>query len=75
MEKVLLERRDVLENGTIKRKVKITKKIIEANPTLSLTKGWEDQEPEEGGVDEPCPPATSTYYWIKVAGECVKVPV
>lgn len=71
MEKVLLRRKTVLEDGIIKNKFKITNKIIATNPNLTLEKGWTDGDPTEPSG---CPPPTEAYYYVKVAGECVKVP-
>lgn len=73
MKKILLKRRDVSENGILMKQAKITPEIVSFNTDLqNMQTGWQNLDPpdDEGN----CPPNTLTYYYIKIGGECVKVP-
>lgn len=72
MEKTLLRRKTVLENGVIIRKVCYTKKIVKANTELGLQQGWNIEG--ETGCTPACPAPTSQGYYECSGGNCIFIP-
>jgi len=58
----------VLVDGKSQAQIYITQEIVDFNPKILMDRGWANIGPGD------CPPATLTYYWMKIEDECVKVP-
>lgn len=75
MEKVLLRRKTVLENGIIVKKWYCTKKMLKRaeNSNKGFVLGWNIQGDKD--CTPPCPAASSEGYYDCIGGNCVFFPI
>lgn len=74
MEKVLLRRKLVLENGIYIHKWYCTKKILESNPNKGFTLGWNiEMSGEDCDATHPCTQRPGGLTEC-VSGKCVFIP-
>lgn len=73
MEKTLLRRKTVIENGIIINKIFVPKKVYvkhrALNTNTKVVEGWNIDNPS---CNPPCSQATSTYFEECISGECVR---
>ena len=74
MEKIILRRKTVLENGKVINKWYCTKKIANHtnNKKLNLSVGWNITK--DGLCSPACPPPDAHGMWECIGGNCIYIP-